>query len=136
MYAAVDSQVVSKTHRFKPLLVDPIDSVEAVLPDSDFHSSKTASIPTDSITSTTAACPYFSTTAEHMGIAWTDAVVIRKCVAADNFDLPRFCWQGFFGEADHFLVFKGFYASRVRHKHQGGVVMVVGSSGCGSSGGW
>ena len=126
MYAAVDSEVVSKVHRFDPLVVKATDSVDEVLPESSFHSKlKGVSIPTDSIVSTTAASPYFSPTAEHIGIAWADAAAIRKCVAADNFDSTRFCWQGFFGEAEHFLVFKVAVLPRTAHQHQYSGVSVV-----------
>ena len=106
MYAAIESQVVSKTHRFDPLVAQPTDSVDEVLPERDFNSDKTSTIPLDNIVSTTAASPYFSTTAEHLGISWADEAVIRNCVVEENYDLPRLCWQGFFGEAEHMVVFK------------------------------
>ena len=107
MFAAVDSDVVSKIHRFDPLNMRTVESVDEVLPEEAFHSGKQeCSIPANSIVSTTAASPYFSTAAEHMGIAWAGEAVIRRCVAEENWDLPRLCWQGFFGEADHCLVFK------------------------------
>jgi len=95
MYAAVASEVVSKSHRFGPLEIGSCEQPENFLDESDFVAKGKCSIPCDSISSTTATAPYFSPTAENTGIAWADAAVIRLCVAVGDFELPSACWQGF-----------------------------------------
>lgn len=107
MFAAVDSQVLSKSHRFAPLEHKVAEHPAAPLPQDAFYSSGTPSIPTGKIATTSQVAPYFSPAAESTGIAWGDAAVLHECVAhGGKFDILASCWQGFFADSDHSLVFK------------------------------
>lgn len=107
MFSAVSSGILERSHRFDPLRRAAIEGgCLEPLPETAFVAKEEASMNFDAIVTTSQSSPYFSPSAENIGVTWCDVALMREMVATSNHSLINLCWQGFWCSSNHGLIFQ------------------------------